>query len=124
MSERYTINADDPLLKIDDVMKRVQISQAEIYRRMAAGDFPRPLKLGHRTVRWPASWVSAWVQSLPLPAPTTRTPPPPEPSNTTDQPSPAPRHAQTVDKGRGSTRPRPAVDPRRGRATSGRQRDA
>ena len=61
---RLPIRADDVLLRCKDVQRRTNLSVSAIYRRMALGTFPRPLQLGGGIVRWPESWVVAWVQSL------------------------------------------------------------
>ncbi|MFA5680538.1 MAG: AlpA family phage regulatory protein [Hydrogenophaga sp.] len=51
---------DDRLLKLNEVMKRVSYSHDWIYRQIALGRFPRPVKLG-RSSRWRLSDVNAWV---------------------------------------------------------------
>ncbi len=37
------------------------LSKSEIYRRVRAGEFVAPVKLGRRSVAWPAEAVKAWV---------------------------------------------------------------
>jgi prophage regulatory protein len=51
------------LLRLPEVKRRVSLSRSEIYRRIAAGDFPQPVKLGERASAWPESEVSAWCQA-------------------------------------------------------------
>jgi prophage regulatory protein len=34
-----------------------------LYYLMNKGDFPKPLKLGKRTVAWKRSEIEAWIQS-------------------------------------------------------------
>ena len=41
------------------------LSRATIYRKMRKGQFPKPLKLGDRAVRWRQSEVEGWLASLP-----------------------------------------------------------
>lgn len=53
-----------PLLRLPSVAKQIGLSKSEIYRRIKAGTFPQPLKLGARAVAWPAASVEAWVNSL------------------------------------------------------------
>lgn len=47
-----------------DVLHLTQFSNATLYRRMAEGSFPRPLRsLGVRTVCWKCSDVREWIDS-------------------------------------------------------------
>jgi prophage regulatory protein len=43
------------------VKARTGLSRSEIYRRVAAGSFPAPVKLGERASAWPASEVDGWI---------------------------------------------------------------
>lgn len=52
------------LLRLPSVEAQTGLSKSEIYRRIKAGTFPQPLKLGARAVAWPASAVDAWALSL------------------------------------------------------------
>ena len=51
------------LLRLPDVKSRTGYSRSEIYRRIAAGDFPAPVKLGARASAWPEHEINAWCQS-------------------------------------------------------------
>ena len=51
----------DRLLRIADVRARVGLSTATIYRREAAGTFPRRVQLGPKSVAWYESDVGRWV---------------------------------------------------------------
>ena len=53
------------MLHIEEVMEMTGLSRATIYRKMGKGQFPRPLKLGDRAVRWRQSEVEGWLASLP-----------------------------------------------------------
>ena len=55
----------DQLLKRHDVEKRCQISRSAIYRLMRTGQFPEPIRIGPRAVRWPESEIEAWLESRP-----------------------------------------------------------
>ena len=52
------------LLRLPDVMLATSIGSSTIYRKIAANEFPRPLRLGPGSVRWRASEVSAWIDRL------------------------------------------------------------
>lgn len=49
------------VLRIDDVVGLVGMSRAWLYKRMAAGGFPKPLKLGLKAVGWRQSEVLRWI---------------------------------------------------------------
>ena len=55
----------DRMLHIEEVMEMTGLSRATIYRKMRKGQFPKPLKLGDRAVRWRQSEIEAWLASLP-----------------------------------------------------------
>ena len=48
------------LLRLREVCRRTGLSRSVIYRRIAAGDFPAPVKLGERASAWPEQEVTAW----------------------------------------------------------------
>ncbi|HZW11910.1 MAG TPA: AlpA family transcriptional regulator [Noviherbaspirillum sp.] len=62
MSE--SIHAPGPLWRLPAVAAQTGLSKSEIYRRIKAGSFPKPLKLGARAVAWPAAEIEAWVRAL------------------------------------------------------------
>ena len=41
------------LLRLREVCRRTGKSRTDVYRRIAAGDFPQPVKLGERASAWP-----------------------------------------------------------------------
>lgn len=49
------------LCRLPEVRARCGLSRSEIYRRIAAGDFPRPIKLGERASAWAEHEVTAWI---------------------------------------------------------------
>jgi prophage regulatory protein len=53
----------DALLRIRTVGQATGLSAATIYRKLAAGEFPTPVRLGSRCTRWKAADVRAWIQS-------------------------------------------------------------
>jgi len=48
------------LLRLPQVQARTALSRSEIYRRIAAGTFPAPVKLGERASAWPEHEIAAW----------------------------------------------------------------
>lgn len=53
------------LLSLKQVVALVGLAKSTIYRLMNSGDFPRPLKLGSRCVRWLVDDLNAWISNLP-----------------------------------------------------------
>jgi prophage regulatory protein len=54
-------NAREALLRLPQVESLVGLKRSSIYRRIAAGDFPKPISLGGRAVAFPASQVQQWI---------------------------------------------------------------
>lgn len=53
------------ILRRRDVERLTGLSKASIYRKMRAGTFPLPLKLGERAVAWRADEIHDWITSRP-----------------------------------------------------------
>ncbi|QDA56127.1 helix-turn-helix transcriptional regulator [Thermomonas aquatica] len=51
------------LLRLPSVKRLCGLSRSEIYRRVAAGTFPAPVKLGERASAWPEHEIAAWCAS-------------------------------------------------------------
>ena len=59
-------NPPEPLLlDLPQVKCLLQMSRSWIYAAMAAGDFPKPVRIGRRAVRWVAEEICAWVKNRP-----------------------------------------------------------
>ena len=52
----------DSLLRRPDVEELTGLSRAWLYAAMQRGEFPRPLRIGKRAVRWPKSVVNEWIE--------------------------------------------------------------
>ncbi|MFZ6850073.1 helix-turn-helix transcriptional regulator [Undibacterium sp. RuRC25W] len=52
------------LLRLNSVLQRTPISKSEIYRRVRAGTFPAPIRLGARAVAWLESDIDQYIQKL------------------------------------------------------------
>lgn len=59
----HALQLADALLRIQTVAQATGLSDATIYRKLAAGQFPAPVRLGSRCTRWKAADVRAWIQS-------------------------------------------------------------
>lgn len=47
----------DGNLRLPEVCKRTGLSRSEIYRRLKLGVFPRPKKIGVKSIAWPAAAI-------------------------------------------------------------------
>lgn len=63
---RLRSTAVDPLLTRPEVEAEIGLGRSTIYRLMAAGAFPRPLRIGRQAVRWPRSAIEKWKAEQPL----------------------------------------------------------
>ena len=60
-----TMNVNlDRLIRLRDVAPLVGMSKATIYRKIALGQFPRPVGVGSSSVRWRMSEVDSWMSAL------------------------------------------------------------
>ena len=55
---------DLTLLKLPEVMRRVGLSRPTVYKRMAQGQFPRPIYPAKRAPRWRSDEIAAWIERL------------------------------------------------------------
>lgn len=54
--------ADLALLNMRDVCALARVSRTWVEERVAAGQFPQPLRFGVRCLRWRAADVRAWLE--------------------------------------------------------------
>ena len=59
------VKQESVLLTVKDVVRSAQVGRSFVYQEVAAGRFPKPVKLG-RSVRWLKSEVLAWVEGKAL----------------------------------------------------------
>ena len=52
-------------LKFPAVMELTGRSRASVYRDVAAGTFPKPLKIGKRAIAWHETDIRDWMSSRP-----------------------------------------------------------
>lgn len=53
---------EPPLFREKQVCRDYGLSTTGIYEGMAAGTFPKPVRIGRRAVAWPKSWLDAWLR--------------------------------------------------------------
>ena len=54
------------LLRRREVEQMVSLSRASIYRLADTGDFPHPIRVGPRAVRWSLRDIEQWMLERPL----------------------------------------------------------
>ena len=54
----------DKLLKQEEVAEAVGFSRGHIWRMVSQRKFPPPYRTGERAVRWKASEIEIWIDSL------------------------------------------------------------
>ena len=59
-----TLATPESLLRLPEVEAVVGLKKSKIYSLLQEGQFPAPVRLGPRSVRWKASAVSAWIANL------------------------------------------------------------
>jgi prophage regulatory protein len=52
----------DRLIRLPEVMRCVGLSRPAIYKHIAAGTFPRPIKIGSASA-WVGSEISGWIDA-------------------------------------------------------------
>lgn len=62
--ESASTTSPDRLIPITGVIDLTSFSKATIYRKVADGTFPRPLKIGKSRVAWRESDIVAWIAGL------------------------------------------------------------
>ena len=54
------------MLRFPEVIERTGISRTTIWRRVRAGTFPAPVRLGSNSIGWPEPAIIEWVESCPV----------------------------------------------------------
>lgn len=54
-------NAPPAFYRLHDVMRICALSRSTIYRRIAEGRFPAPVRLGGRASAWPSEALQTWI---------------------------------------------------------------
>ena len=50
------------ILRFKDLQDRIKLSRSGIYAKIAAGEFPLPIRLGLRAVGWLESDIERWIK--------------------------------------------------------------
>ncbi|WP_295693095.1 AlpA family transcriptional regulator [uncultured Maricaulis sp.] len=49
------------LLNQREVLERTSLSKSTLYREIAAGRFPEPLRISPNRVAWPVAVIASWI---------------------------------------------------------------
>jgi prophage regulatory protein len=49
------------ILRMPEVLEKIGLCKASIYNRVADGTFPKPVRLGGRSVGWLESALDQWI---------------------------------------------------------------
>lgn len=55
----------ESLIRLPALRAKLGLSRATIYRLVAAGTFPAPIKLSPQTIAWKESEVETWIDARP-----------------------------------------------------------
>jgi predicted DNA-binding transcriptional regulator AlpA len=61
------IEADDPMIGLDDVSAMLAVSKRTISRLIKEGDFPEPYRISMAVLRWKKSVVLEWLKTRQAP---------------------------------------------------------
>ena len=51
------------IVKLPAVINQTGLGKSTIYLKMSLGEFPKPIRLGKRSVGWISEEIDAWVES-------------------------------------------------------------
>ena len=63
-SKDRAFKTGEALLPLAEVERRCAIRRSTIYKLMATGEFPRPVRIGSKAVRWRATDLAIWLANL------------------------------------------------------------
>jgi prophage regulatory protein len=58
-----TNNSQISLLRLNTVLSRTGLARSTIYKLMAEGNFPFPVKITTKAVAWPSNSIETWITS-------------------------------------------------------------
>lgn len=61
-----TLSSIDRLYRISEVEQITGLARSTIYLRLQQGQFPAPIQVGAKAVRWRQSDLQTWLEELPV----------------------------------------------------------
>lgn len=74
-SSTYSASALDRLLTMRELTRATSLSRTTVYRMVAQGTLPPPLKIGKSRIAWRASSITRWLAERQVPSLATKQPP-------------------------------------------------
>lgn len=59
----HATRTSDRIIRRPEVQSKTGLPCSSLYEKMAKGQFPKPIKLGERSVGWRESEIDAWIAS-------------------------------------------------------------
>ena len=56
-------SAEESLLNVEQVAKRIGVADRTVWRRVNSGEFPQPVHVG-RSARWVSSEINGYIETL------------------------------------------------------------
>jgi prophage regulatory protein len=63
-NQNATQQGGNCLLRINEVLRRVPVSRASLYEGIKLGIYPRPVRIGKRTVAWRERDIDELIESF------------------------------------------------------------
>lgn len=55
---------DDRFIRVDEVLQKTSLSKSALYRYIADQTFPRPTKIGKKSIVWRLSVIDSWMAQI------------------------------------------------------------
>lgn len=59
------VSEPEALIRVEEVCRRTTLNRSTLYRAIAQGTFPRPVKITARASAWRVSEVNDWIRARP-----------------------------------------------------------
>ena len=59
------------IIRLRQVLERVSLSRATVYKMIRRSEFPKPVQIGQRSVGWLTEEINTWLESRPHAPPRT-----------------------------------------------------
>jgi len=57
----------DPMIRLNDIEKMLNVSKRTVFRLLADGDFPVPFRISANVLRWRRSAILNWLETRQAP---------------------------------------------------------
>ncbi len=60
---KQTTRSEQRLIRLPEVLARTTLSRSTVYRGIAAGSFPKQVRIGEKSTAWLESEISLWISA-------------------------------------------------------------